>query len=102
MAILTVSIPHQLPRAEVKRRMDDLVDQLRRESAGLLGPVEARWQGDTLEFQVLPMGTTVAGQAAVEDQAVLLEITLPWFLSALAGPIRQAVESRGQRLLERR
>lgn len=102
MANLTISIPHQLTRAEVKRRIDEGVVRLHGQSQGMLGPINTRWQGDVLEFDTLPMGQRVAGWITVEDQFVRVEVELPWFLAALAGTVRQQVEQQGRLLLERR
>lgn len=99
---LSISIPHQLGTAEAKRRIDEGTDQLRRQSGGLLGPVETRWQGDTLTFQALPMGQSISGEVFVAEQVVRIEVVLPWLLAALAGTVRQSIETQGRVLLENR
>jgi putative polyhydroxyalkanoate system protein len=100
MPNLTISIPHQLSRAEAKRRIQEQVAQLRQQHGSMLGRVDERWEGDTLHFSVSPLGQTISGQAFVEDQAVRLEIALPWMLSMLAGSVKQTIEQRGHVLLE--
>jgi putative polyhydroxyalkanoate system protein len=99
MPNLTISIPHRLSRAEAKRRIQEKVAQLEQQHGGMLGHIDQRWEGDTLHFAVSPLGQTISGQAVVEDQAVRLEIALPWMLSLLAGSVKQAIEQRGHVLL---
>ncbi len=102
MRKLKVSVPHQLGRVEAKRRIDESIDQVRRQHGGLLGPIETQWQEDTLVFRVLPLGTPISGDVLVEEDVVYLEVALPWLLAALAGGVRQAIEKEGRLLLERR
>lgn len=96
---LTLSIPHQLTRAEARRRIQEQLARLQQQYGGMLGRVEERWDGDTLHFAVSAAGQTVSGQAFVEDQAVRLEVVLPWMLAMLAGPVQQAIEKQGTALL---
>jgi hypothetical protein len=102
MPNLTLSIPHQLTRAEVKRRIDEGLARARQQHRQMLGPVEHRWTGDTLDFKVTAMGQTLTGQAFVEDQVVRLEVALPWMLSLLAGAAKRRLEQRGRDLLGHR
>ena len=99
MPNLTLSIPHQLTRAEVKRRIQDQIAHLQQQHGNLVGQVEQRWDGDTLTFAVHAAGQKVTGEVFVEDQAVRLEVALPWMLSVLAGSVKQQIEQRGRLLL---
>jgi putative polyhydroxyalkanoate system protein len=100
MSRLTVSIPHQLSRAEARRRIQDQVSQLQRQHGGVLTRLDQRWTGDTLDFTVVALGQTLTGQVFVEDKVVRLEVVLPWMLAVLAGVVKQQIEQRGRHLLE--
>src|SRR4051794_28341461 len=100
MPNITVSIPHQLTRAEAKRRIQEQIAHLQQQYGSLVGHVEQTWEGDTLDFKVNAAGQTITGRAAVEDQAVRLEIALPWMLSLMAQTMQQQIEEQGRRLLE--
>jgi hypothetical protein len=100
MANLTMSIPHQLSREEVRRRIQQGIGQVEQQHGNMIGPIEQTWTGDTLDFQVSPMGQNISGKAIVEDQAVRVEVVLPWMLAALSGQIKQLVEQQGHILLE--
>jgi hypothetical protein len=99
MQNLTVSIPHQLGRAEAKRRIQEQLGQLKQQYAQfVVQPVE-QWQGDTLQFSCRVMGQPLAGKLFVEDQTVRLEIPLPWPLALLAGGFQPMIEQEGRKLL---
>jgi len=98
MSNLTVSIPHQLSRVEAKQRVEQLIDQFRQQY-GNLGKIERRWDGDTLHFTLTAAGMSHTGQAFVEDQAVRVEIPLPWPLAMLAGNLKKQIEQEGRKLL---
>jgi putative polyhydroxyalkanoate system protein len=99
MPNLTISIPHQLGRAEAKRRIEQQAAHMHSQHAGLLERVEQRWEGDTLHFLVGAAGQSVSGTADVTEQTVNLDIALPWFLSMLAGTVKKQIEQEGHKLL---
>jgi putative polyhydroxyalkanoate system protein len=99
MPNLTISIPHQLGRAEAKRRIGEQASHLQNQHNGLLERVEQRWEGDTLHFLVAAVGQSVSGTAHITEQTVNLEIALPWMLSLLAGTVKKQIEQQGRRLL---
>jgi hypothetical protein len=99
MPNLTMSIPHQLGRAEAKRRIQEQAAQAQQQYGNLLGQVNQRWTGDTLDFMVLAAGQSVTGQVTVEEQVVKVAIALPWMFALLASAVRQKVEHQGQLLL---
>jgi putative polyhydroxyalkanoate system protein len=96
-----MSIPHQLGRAEAKRRIQEQAAQAQQQYGSLLGQVNQRWTGDTLDFMVLAAGQSVTGQVIVEEQVVRVAIALPWMFALLAGAVKQKVEHQGQLLLGR-
>jgi putative polyhydroxyalkanoate system protein len=98
MPNLTVSIPHQLTRVEAKRRIELLISQFQQQY-GALGKVSKRWEGDTMHFTISAAGMSTAGQVFVEDQAVRLDIPLPWPLAMLGRSLKQQIEQEGHKLL---
>ena len=102
MPNLTASIPHQLSRAEVKRRIQEQIALARTEHAAVLGAVRETWTGDTLDFSVGVLGQSVSGKVEITDQAVNVEIALPWLLAMLAGNVQQKIEQQGRKLLAAR
>ncbi|HTU89949.1 MAG TPA: polyhydroxyalkanoic acid system family protein [Gemmataceae bacterium] len=102
MPNLTISIPHQLGRAEAKRRLDELAANVQGQSGGMLQRVEQHWDGDTLHFQIAAAGQSISGTAQVAEQIVNLDIALPWILSMLAGTVKKQIERQAREVLEHR
>lgn len=99
MPNLSISIPHQLDRAEARKRTQEWIDQYRQQYGGTLGHLQEHWNGDTMDFTFVAMGVPITGHAFVEDRAVRLEVELPWMLAMLAGGMKQSIEQQGRRLL---
>lgn len=99
MANLTVSIPHQLTRAEAKRKVEEYLGQLRTQYGSTVTILEERWTGDNLNFSFAVMGFTITGQGFVEDTAVRVEIALPWPAAMFSSDIKQRIEQEGKKLL---
>ena len=95
---ITITIPHQLGRAEARRRIETgFVGTIRRFSGG--GTCSERWDGDELTFSVAGMGQTVSGVVSVLDTAVTMKIELPGVLGLIASGFKKRLEKAGQLLL---
>jgi len=100
MENLTVSIPHRLSREEARRRIQEQMGTLRNQQGAMVTAVEEVWTGDRMAFTVSAMGQRITGHATVEDQAVQVEVALPWLLKVLAGTVKQRIEEKGRLLLD--
>ena len=96
---ITVSIPHQLGRAEARRRIETGFTKLVHQLPGGAATCSERWDGDRLTFGVAVMGQTVAGVIDVLDAVVTMEIQLPGVLGVIAGGLRDRLRKAGQLLL---
>ncbi|NUZ07955.1 polyhydroxyalkanoic acid system family protein [Piscinibacter koreensis] len=95
---VNVSIPHQLGRAEARRRIERGFARIVDVVPGS-GTCDERWDGDRLTFRVAAMGQTVSGVVDVRETVVLMEVQLPGVLGMVAGRLKDHVEKAGQRLL---
>jgi putative polyhydroxyalkanoate system protein len=102
MPDITVTIPHQLTRAEAKRRIQEGLGQARHQLGSLLGTIQERWEGDNLDVKITAAGQVITGRAMVNDQDVYVTIALPWMLAMLAGTVRRGIEQQGRQLLGHR
>jgi putative polyhydroxyalkanoate system protein len=102
MPNMTATIPHQLTRAEAKRRIQDQIQTLRRQGGVLLTGLHDTWTGDRLDFSAAAMGQTLTGHLTVDDQAVHVEVALPAILAMLAGTVKQNIEQQGRLLLTKK
>ena len=98
---LIVSIPHKLGRQEAKRRLDNGIGRLRPELGVLLSGLDYGWDGDILNFNASAMWQAITGRIEVLDEAVRVEIDLPWIMSLLSDAITKQVRGRGLALLEK-
>jgi hypothetical protein len=97
---ITISIPHQLPRAEARRRIESGFSKMIDGIPGSAGTCSQRWEGDRLIFSVCAMGQTASGVVTVLDDAVTLEIDLPGILGLIAGGLKGRLQKAGQLLLK--
>ncbi len=98
---LKVEIPHQLGRAEARRRIESGFANLARQLPGGAAVSTQRWEGDRLTFSVASMGQTLPGTIDVLDTVVTIEIELPGLLGQIAGAFRGRLQKAGQLLLTR-
>ena len=98
MPDMTATIPHQLTRAEAKRRIQDQLATVRQSYGATLTNVQETWTGDAMAFSLTAMGQSVSGRLTVDDHAVHLTVALPWILQMLAEGVRPTIEEHGRRL----
>lgn len=100
----TVRIAHDLPRAEVRRRMAARADDLVKLIPGGLGRVEHRWEhDDRMDFVIHAMGHSIASTATVEDAALVIDFELPAGMGFVRPMIEGIIRQAGDKLLlERR
>jgi hypothetical protein len=101
-APLTIHVPHDLGRAEARRRIESGFATLLRQLPGAGGAASQRWDGDRLVFSVAAMGQTIPGVVDVRDAVVSIEIQLPGLLGTIAGALKGRLQKAGQRLLTRK
>ena len=99
MPNLTASIPHQLGRAEAKRRIQDHIGALRQEHGSTFTVLQETWKGDTMDFSATAMGQSISGYLTIDENVIHLNVALPWLLSMLAGTVKQKLEQQVTHLL---
>ena len=96
---LTVTLPHQLGRAEARRRIETGFAQIAHALPGSGGTFKQDWDGDRLTFGVAAMGQAVNGVIEVGDAAVTMVIELPGVLGFIANTLKDRLQKAGQLLL---
>ncbi len=99
---ITISIPHQLGRAEARRRIESGFAKLVHQLPGSGGNSSERWDGDRLTFAAAVLGQRIAGVIDVLDTAVTMEIELPGVLGMLAGSLKDRLQKAGTLLLTKK
>jgi putative polyhydroxyalkanoate system protein len=98
---LIVLVPHRLGRQEARRRLDRGIGRLEDELGTILSGLDHHWQGDTLNFTASAMWQRITGRIEVLDDAVRVEIELPWVMQFLRDTITKRVRGRSVALLEK-
>jgi len=99
---IAVRIPHQLGRAEARRRIETGFAKILHLFPGGDGSCSERWEGDKLTFSVAAMGQKVAGVIDVLDAEVKMEIQLPGVLGMIASGLKSRLRKAGQLLLAKK
>jgi hypothetical protein len=99
---ITVRIPHQIGRAEARRRIESGFARMIHSLPGGTGECSERWEGDRLVFSVGALAQTVAGVIDVDDAAVTMEIQLPGVLGLLASGLKDRLQKAGHLLLTKK
>ena len=99
---VTVTIGHRLGRAEAVRRVKESLAR----GNGNLGPLLAMepetWDGDTVRFRIRVLGQTAAATIAVLEDALRVEVTLPWLLAAAAKRLLPVLRRETSLLLQKK
>lgn len=99
---ITLSIPHELGRAEARRRIEDGFASLSQHMGAAAGVLSKDWAGDRLNFALSALGQRISGVIDIEDACVRLEVVLPSLLAMMADKVRGRLQREGQLLLEKK
>ncbi len=97
---MNLTLPHELGRAEARRRIDEGFETFAQHMGGAAGALERAWSGDRLRFVVQALGQRISGTIDVEDAAIRLEVLLPNLLARAAETVRTRLRREGRQLLE--
>ncbi len=98
---VTVNIPHQLGRAEARRRIETGFANISRQLPGSGGTCSQRWDGDRLTFSIAALGQSISGVIDVLDAAVAIQIELPGVLGIIANGLQARLRNATQLLLKK-
>ena len=97
---MRVSIPHNLDKAEVRRRLSTRTGELGSYVPGGIAQVDQSWEGeDRMRLAVGAMGQSVVAHIDVEERQVFVEVDLPPQLAFFGGVIENAIRDKGTKLL---
>lgn len=99
---ITINIPHELGRAEARKRIDEGFGRFSQQMGGTAGALTKTWEGDRLDFSLQAMGQAISGVIEVAESTVRLEILLPNILGMIAGKLKGRLQKEGQILLDKK
>ena len=99
---VTLIISHRLGKEEVVRRIKEGLTR----GNGPLGPMiameQVTWEGDTLRFLMRALGQTAAAKVDVLEDAMRIEVSLPWLLAKAAKRLLPILRKEATLLLEKK
>ncbi|MGH6840835.1 MAG: polyhydroxyalkanoic acid system family protein [Methylocella sp.] len=96
---IVITVPHRVGAEEAKRRIAGGIEILRRDYIDKLAHSEANWNGDTANLRVVAFGQTATAQVYVMNDAVRIEVQLPWILAALTSKIQGVLTTNAEQSL---
>ena len=97
-----VSIGHSLGKIEAVRRVKEGFARANGQLGTMITMDQETWQGDTLRFRMRALGQTAAASIEVMDDALLIELSLPWLLAKVAKRLLSVLRKEAALLLEKK
>jgi hypothetical protein len=99
---ITVSVPHDLPPAEVKRRLVEALAEARTKHGDLLKDAHETWPTENrMDFSARAMGQSISGSMQIDPTHVHVTVNLPTLLAMFASTVKPKIEEEAQKLLTR-
>ena len=99
---VTVNVSHRLGKAEAVRRLKEGFAQAKGPFGAAIAIEREVWDGDTLNFQMRAFGQTAAGTIEVLEDALQIEVSLPWLLAKVTNRLLPALRKGTVLLLEKK
>lgn len=100
--IVTVTIGHRLGKLEAVRRIKEGLVHTNGHLGTMIAIDQETWQGDTLRFRMRALGQTAAASIEVLDDALRIEVSLPWLLAKAARRFLPILRKQATLLLEKK
>ena len=99
---ITVTVSHRLGKVEAARRIKEGLAQADGHLGAMMVIEEQTWEGDTLRFRMRALGQAAAATIEVLEDALRIEVALPWLLAKAAKRLIPVLRSQTTRLLEKK
>ena len=99
---VTVIIAHHLGKVEAVRRLKEGFARTNGQLGPMIAMEQQTWEGDTLRFRMRAIGQTAAGNIDVLEDALRIELSLPWLLAKAAKHLLPTLRKEAGLLLEKK
>jgi hypothetical protein len=96
---VTATVGHRLGKVEAARRLREGLARSHGNLA-LITVQHETWDGDTLRCHVRALGQTAEASIVVLEDALRIQVSLPWLLARAAERLVPRLRSEATRLLE--
>ncbi|PZU06847.1 polyhydroxyalkanoic acid system family protein [Sphingomonas sp.] len=96
---MEISIPHELGKAEARRRIEQGLPKLQQHIPGG-GSMEAEWPSDySLALLIGAMGQKIPVRLDIEEDHIRGDVTIPIFLKMMSGQVSEFVKTSAEKML---
>ena len=99
---VTVTIAHNLGKVEAVRRLKEGFARTDGRLGAMIAMEQETWEGDTLQFRMRALGQPAAGSIEVLEDALRIELALPWLLAKAANRLLPILRKEATLLLEKK
>jgi hypothetical protein len=93
---IVVTVPHNLGAETAKSRIAAHVEQLRKDYVDKIAHSEVVWTGNRADMRISALGQVITAQIDVLNDALRIEVQLPWILSVLSSKVQDALTSNAK------
>ena len=97
-----VTISHRLGKGEAVKRVKEGFARTDGQLGTMIAIEQQTWDGDTLRFRVRALGQSAAARIEVLEDALNIEVSLPWLLAKAANRLLAVLRKETTRLLEKK
>lgn len=99
---VSVIVAHRLGKADALRRLKEGLARTNGQLGAMVTMEQESWQGDTLHFRMRALGQSAAGSIEVLDDALRIEVSVPWLLAKAAKGLLPLLRKETAHLLEKK
>lgn len=99
---ITVTIGHRLGKVEAVRRVKDGFTRTKGQLGQLISIEQEAWEENTVRFRMRALGQTALGTIEVLEDALRIEVSLPWLLAKAAKHLLPVLRKEATLLLEKK
>jgi Putative polyhydroxyalkanoic acid system protein (PHA_gran_rgn) len=99
---VTVLIAHRLGKVEAVRRLKEGFARTNGHLGAMIAMEQGTWEGDILRFRMRSLGQTAAASIEVLEDALRIEVSLPWLLAKAAKRLLPILRKEATLLLEKK
>ncbi len=90
---------HSLGAEEARRRLNDLMDLIRRDYSDMVSDLNGNWKEDVLQVSFRAYGFSISSEVEVEPTRVAVRGEIPWTAVAFKGKIQQTIVGKLEEVL---
>jgi len=99
---VTAIVGHSLGKVEAIRRLKEGFSRTNGHLGAMIAMEQETWEGDTVRFRMRALGQTAAASIEVLEDALRIEVSLPWLVAKVAKRLLPILREEATLLLEKK